>query len=192
MVKLSKLYTRQGDSGETGLVGGERVLKNDRQVEAYGNIDELNCWIGLVRASIRKSVARSFEKELQAIQQILFDLGAELATPKNSSWKPPSVVTSADVKTLEDAIDAWTGEVEELKSFLLPGGSELTSCIHIARGVCRRAERSIITLSEELQVRAEVKTFVNRLSDWLFALARVVAKEIGEEETLWNPSRESK
>lgn len=189
MVKLSKLYTKGGDQGDTGLIGGKRVKKSHPQVEAYGNVDELNCWIGVVRSSLRSSKIAGFEDSLFDIQQNLFDLGAELSTPSDSDWKPPRVVSHEDVSSLEKEIDRWTEQVEELRSFLLPGASELTSYCHVARSVCRRAERSIIEFSVSTEIRAEVIQYMNRLSDWLFALARVVAKEIGEEETLWDPQR---
>ncbi|MCB0328756.1 MAG: cob(I)yrinic acid a,c-diamide adenosyltransferase [Bdellovibrionales bacterium] len=190
MVKLSKLYTRQGDSGETGLIGGVRVKKSNRQVEAYGDIDELNSWIGVLRACLKESSDITLQKSLPEIQQNLFDIGAELATPAESEWKSPSLISANEVTTLEKDIDAWTSEVPELKSFLLPGGgSQTTSFIHVARTVCRRAERSIILLTEDLEVRAEVVQYINRLSDWLFALARVTAHRNGEQELLWDTSR---
>ena len=190
MVKLSKLYTRGGDDGTTGLLGNKRVSKSHLAVEAYGTIDELNSWIGFILSASKESHSRSLRDLLEPIQQQLFDIGAELATPEDSDWKAPCQITEIEVSRLEDQIDNWTKEVGELKSFLLPGGSMNTASLHIARTVCRRAERIICALHEIQPIRGEVLMYVNRLSDWLFALARKVAQENEDTELLWNSTRE--
>ncbi|MCI5065432.1 cob(I)yrinic acid a,c-diamide adenosyltransferase [bacterium] len=193
MVKLSKLYTRHGDTGETGLVGGERVSKSCLQVHSYGEVDELNSFLGAAVGALaesKNSQASSYIEPLREIQQTLFDIGAELATPPDSEWMPPNQVGTIDITKLENDIDQWTGQVEELKSFILPGGSRSTSTLHLARSVCRRAERSTVRLAEETPVRPLLIQYLNRLSDWLFALARVVAHDLGEDEYLWQSDRE--
>jgi len=189
MVKLSKLYTRAGDAGETGLVGGKRVVKASPQVHAYGDIDELNSWIGMIRTQLRGQSAIDADTALHEIQQELFDIGAELATPHESEWKPPTIITESEVAALEKQIDVWTASVPELKSFLLPGGSQLMSTIHITRTVCRRAERSIVGYSQEESVRPVILIYLNRLSDWLFAFARHCSEITGEAEHLWDSTR---
>ena len=194
MVKLSKLYTKNGDGGRTGLVGGSEVSKSHPQVEGYGTVDELNSWLGIIRSLCVRShcaadLVAHLVQPLELVQQELFDLGAELATPADSEWKPPSLLTDADVERLEKDIDRWTKDVPELKSFLLPGGSELTSSIHVARTVCRRAERITCSIAESQPIRPEVIRYLNRLSDWLFALARHAAHVQGEEELLWEAER---
>lgn len=189
MVKLSKLYTRAGDAGETGLVGGRRVPKTSSQVHAYGDIDELNSWVGMVRAQLQEQKLLKDDGLLHDIQQELFDIGAELATPHDSDWQPPTTISESNVTSLENQIDTWTASVPELKSFLLPGGSPLTSAIHIARTVCRRAERSVVAYAQEEHVRPTILVYLNRLSDWLFAFARHCAQTTGEPEHLWDSSR---
>lgn len=189
MVKLSKLYTRAGDAGETGLVGGKRVPKASPQVHAYGDIDELNSWIGMVRSLLQERKLFEDDGLLHDIQQELFDIGAELATPQDSDWQPPTTISEFNVTSLENQIDRWTAVVPELKSFLLPGGSPLTSAIHIARTVCRRAERSVVSYAQEEHVRPTILVYLNRLSDWLFAFARHCALVTGEPEHLWDSAR---
>lgn len=189
MVKLSKLYTRGGDAGETGLVGGQRVPKTSSQVHAYGDIDELNSWIGMIRSQLKEPKLLEDDGLLHDIQQELFDIGAELATPQDSDWQPPTTISESNVTCLENQIDTWTASVPELKSFLLPGGSPLTSAIHIARTVCRRAERSVVTYAKEAHVRPTILVYLNRLSDWLFAFARHRAQATGEAEHLWDSNR---
>ncbi|MCB0321003.1 MAG: cob(I)yrinic acid a,c-diamide adenosyltransferase [Bdellovibrionales bacterium] len=190
MVKLSKLYTRQGDKGTTYLLGGVAIEKESLRVEAYGSLDELNSWCGMVRAFLDEHENfHDLQNRLKQIQHDLFDIGSELATPPSSDWTPPTQVQSSDIAKLENDIDTWSELTGELRSFLLPGGSQMTSSVHITRTVCRRAERVVCALHREFPVRSEVLIYINRLSDWLFAAARFIAHTCNEAENLWEINR---
>jgi cob(I)alamin adenosyltransferase len=177
-----KLYTRTGDSGETSLVGGRRVRKDDARVDAYGEVDELNAWIGFVCAS---RPAGDVIAELERIQRDLFALGAQLADPaeKLSPNVTKAVLSDVDVSRLEGLIDRFDGEVPPLRKFILAGGAPAGAALHVARTVCRRAERRMVALDPP--VDPVLLRYVNRLSDLLFALARAVNRRAGVGETEW-------
>lgn len=179
-----KIYTKTGDAGETGLFGGARVSKADLRVAAYGDVDELNSVLGMCR----RMVAPDIDALLETIQGELFCLGAELATVpgKREKLSLPSL-EEEHCKVLEEAIDAFEEELEPLKSFVLPGGSEGASRLHLGRTVCRRAERSCVALAGHSEVRGEMLRYLNRLSDLLFVLARVSNRRAGVEDVPWNP-----
>lgn len=190
MVKINKIYTRTGDDGSTGLVGGERVRKDHPRVTAYGDIDELNAVLGWARTLCEKLPRPTLLSKLTLIQNELFDLGAELATPAGTTWEGRLVMTAAQSTRLEQWIDELTGGIPELRSFVVPGGTELNSILHMARTVCRRAERSIISLMQSEPVSTELQTYVNRLSDLLFAMARHESSISGASEYLWVPGKD--
>ena len=176
-----KIYTKTGDKGTTALVGGVRVNKSDARIQAYGNIDELNSWVGLLIAGEIKEKATV--DTLQWIQNRLFDVGCLLATPKDSdnAYKP-----EVPLAKLENEIDRLYEQLPQQTGFILPGGSMLAARVHVARAVCRRAERSIVALAYDCCPRqTEVLAFVNRLSDYLFALARYVNFKENYPEIYW-------
>jgi cob(I)alamin adenosyltransferase len=185
MVKINRIYTRTGDTGETGLVGGARVPKDSARVEAYGEIDELNSLLGWARTLADEGKAEDLAPKLAELQQALFDLGSELATPPGAQWPGMILVSAAQISELENWIDELIADVPELRSFVLPGGTHLNSALHIARAVCRRAERAILRLSRQESVSGNVLTYINRLSDLLFAMARHESKRSGTPEYLW-------
>ncbi len=177
-----KIYTKNGDKGTTSLFGGKRVSKADVRIDAYGTVDELNSWIGVVRDQ-EINIAR--KDILVHIQDRLFTIGSSLATePGNTKVKIPAL-SENDVLRLEKEIDAMEAELPPLKSFILPGGHLSVSFGHVARTTCRRAERIAISLSENEAVDPLVIRYLNRLSDYLFVLARKTAHELGAEETPW-------
>ncbi len=181
-----KLYTKHGDDGSTGLIGGARVPKNDLRVAAYGDVDETNAAIGVVIAGCKDAETIA---SLRRIQAELFVLGAELATP--SGQKPNHSVDESHVKQLEQWIDAATAEVAPLRNFVLPGGSETAAGLHLARTVCRRAERAVVTLAQTQVVGKWAIIYLNRLSDLLFALARQANKRTGVEDIPWHPPKDA-
>ena len=169
MVRLTKIYTRGGDKGETSLADGQRLSKDDTRIVAYGTVDETNATIGLARLH----TAGEADAMLARIQNDLFDLGADLATPEAESYKyQPLRVTEAQVERLEREIDAINENLQPLESFILPGGSAASAYLHLARTVARRAERYCVTLAAETAVNPEAVKYINRLSDHLFVLAR--------------------
>lgn len=180
MVKLNSIYTRTGDEGLTGLVGGERRKKQDVRVEAYGEVDEANAAIGLARLHARGE----HDAMLHRIQHDLFDLGADLATP--GTGEGHLRIIPAQVVRLEKEIDLLNAGLASLSSFVLPGGSALSAALHLARTITRRAERAICALAEAEAVNPEALRYVNRLSDFLFVLARV-ANGQGQLDVLWQP-----
>ena len=189
-IRISRVYTRTGDSGETALVGGKRVPKDSTRIEAYGTLDELNSVLGLARVfneeRIEEGEAHRWLDELfRRIQNEIFDLGSELATPPDGEYEGMHKASEAEVTALEEAIDRCTAELEPLKSFTLPGGGRIGGFLHQARTVCRRAERRILTLTREEEINPFVLRYVNRLSDLLFVLSRWVGKHLGETEYLW-------
>ena len=192
-VALNRIYTRAGDMGQTRLVGGQRVPKDDLRIECYGTVDELNAFLGLARAdaeelSPRIDRLRAWTGTLQRIQHELFNLGSILATlPEDVHPKQPRV-TDADVAQLEREIDTANEELQPLRSFVLPGGSRLEAELHVCRTVCRRAERLLVALSKEQTVPGETVRYLNRLSDALFVWTRWVNHVLGAPETLWRPN----
>ena len=178
MVKLDKIYTKGGDTGFTSLVGGKRVKKSDYVVEAVGNVDELNAYLGLVICYL----GLSKKKVLKNIQNDLFDLGADLATPINVKKRVVRIRNSHTLY-LEKEIDKINDKLKPLTSFILPGGSKVSSLLHVARTVNRRCEISIVKLKEKTKINLEVLKYINRLSDYLFVLAR----QTNKREVLWSP-----
>jgi len=187
MVTLNRIYTRTGDDGSTGLVGGARVRKNSPRVEAYGDIDELNCLIGICVTVATHPAEGVIRGKLSIIQNELFDLGAELATPFGSSWEGMLKTQPSHVEQLEKWIDELNEPLPELKSFILPGGTPLNANLHLARAVCRRAERAILSLNDVEPVSESILRYVNRLSDLLFVMSRSAAQAVGAKELLWVP-----
>ncbi|HYG16038.1 MAG TPA: cob(I)yrinic acid a,c-diamide adenosyltransferase [Bacteroidia bacterium] len=179
-----KIYTRTGDSGETSLLGGARVPKHHLRIECYGTVDELNSWVGLVRAGFDDAFTTPL---LDEIQNNLFVVGSQLAAdPAKSNIKIPHI-EEADITRLEEAMDAMDKELPALKNFILPGGNVPAANCHIARCVCRRAERLVTHLSYEEKVEPLDLKYLNRLSDYLFVLARYIAHKAGAEEIAWKP-----
>jgi cob(I)alamin adenosyltransferase len=181
-----KIYTKTGDKGNTSLIGGTKVPKNDIRIETYGTVDELNSWIGLVNDQLNDN---DLKTELREIQDRLFTIGSSLATDaeKESKMKLPDLYAS-DVEFLEKKIDEMTGQLPVMKSFILPGGHVAVSSIHIARCVCRRVERLAVAMKEEgLFVDEKIIIYINRLSDYLFTLARFAAQKLGAPEIPWQP-----
>lgn len=174
--RLTRIYTRKGDKGTTRLGEGSLVRKNHPRVEAYGNVDELNSWIGFLRSF---GVPEEMEAGLAQIQHDLFDLGGELCIPGHS------MIRAGRVKHLENMIDDLNKDLDPLKEFLLPGGTQAAALCHVARTVCRRAERSLVTLSQTEEVNDLPLIYLNRLSDLLFVLARSINKKTGVSDVLW-------
>jgi cob(I)alamin adenosyltransferase len=181
-----KIYTKTGDQGTTSLLGGTRVSKANLRIDAYGTVDELNAYIGLLRD---QEVNQSRQDFLKEIQDRLFTLGAALASsPGKDNIKKPDI-QSGDVEKLENQIDNMELSLEPLKNFILPGGHQAVSFCHLARTVCRRAERCTILLDQNEPVEPILITYLNRLSDYLFVLGRLMAKELEIEEVLWEPRK---
>ena len=179
--RLSKIYTRTGDDGTTGLGDGRRVAKDDARVEAYGTVDELNSSIGMVLAvaALPKAIAAA----LTEVQHDLFDLGGELCIPGSRS------ISALQVKHLEDLLDGFNEALPALKEFILPGGGPAAAACHLARTIARRAERRVWTLAKDETVGADLTNYLNRLSDLLFVLARVLARHESGTEVLWRHDR---
>ncbi len=187
-IRINRVYTRSGDDGKTALVDGSRVAKDSLRVACYGSIDELNSILGIARsfnADRDDPSSRKLEEILRRLQNELFDLGSELATPPAGEYEGMFKVSEADVTALESVIDECQADLEPLQSFVLPGGGKVSSFLHQARTVCRRAERDILGLAREDEVGEFVLPYVNRLSDLLFVLSRWVVVHSGEEELLW-------
>jgi cob(I)alamin adenosyltransferase len=180
-----KIYTRTGDDGTTGLIGGSRVKKYNIRLEAYGTIDELNSYIGLIRSMQTNDHADGI---LGIIQNKLFVIGAHLATEDSITLiKKQMPVVKPDIELLEQEMDRMNSELPELRNFILPGGCQASSFCHVARTVCRRAERRIVELSEKNEVAPNLIKFINRLSDYLFVLSRKVSLDQKAPEILWSP-----
>ncbi len=178
-----KVYTKTGDDGTTSLFSGKRVPKHDLRINSYGTIDELNSWVG----AIRDQAGQQIQNELIAIQYNLMTIGAQLANDQGNL--PIPKIGLEQVEILENSIDRITDELPPLKNFVLPGGHPLISNTHLARCVCRRAERYITELKEITTVEAEVIFYINRLSDYFFTLARKFSQDLGIEEIKWEPGR---
>ena len=178
--RLSKIYTKTGDQGTTGLGDGERVGKTDPRVEAMGDVDELNSLIGVLISELPQN---EMTESLLLIQHDLFDLGGELSIPGSS------LVPGDSIARLENLIDHYNAELPPLKEFILPGGSRAAAQCHLARATCRRAERRIVALSLNAEVGQVAMQYVNRLSDLLFVLARVISRADGGTEVTWNRER---
>jgi cob(I)alamin adenosyltransferase len=179
-----KIYTKKGDQGHTGLIGGTRVSKGELRIEAYGTVDELNSYVGLIRSF---DINSNSVLQLMEIQDRLFTIGSSLASdPEKSNMKIPDLLES-DVESLENWMDEMDTTLPELTSFVLPGGHPFIGHIHVCRCVCRRTERLVVTLDEHDFVAPLVLTYLNRLSDYLFVLGRKIAMELNIQEKEWHP-----
>jgi cob(I)alamin adenosyltransferase len=179
-----KIYTKTGDKGLTSLIGGTRLLKSEDRINAYGTVDELNSYIGLLRDQEANKNKKDILKE---IQDRLFTIGSILASdPEKSKMKIPDLLTE-DIKLLENKIDEMENQLRPLKEFVLPGGHESVSFCHIARCICRRAERLVVSLQQKEFVPELIIAYLNRLSDYLFVLSRMMCKELNAEEVTWKP-----
>jgi cob(I)alamin adenosyltransferase len=202
MPKLTRIYTRTGDDGSTGLVGGQRVRKNALRIEAYGTVDECSSAIGMARAFLRESFCHPERSEhsersrradawLGWVQDTLFNIGSDLATLPKDRWEGMPLASEADVKALERAIDEAQRDLEPLANFIHPGGSPAGAALHLARTIARRAERLVVTLRESDDgVSLTVQHYLNRLSDALFVWARWVNADLNVPEYLWNARTE--
>lgn len=179
----TKVYTKTGDKGQTSLLGGSKVSKSDERIAAYGTVDELNAFIGLLRDSVENDDVR---KQLLLTQENLFTIGSILAAEENfKGFELPNVKMS-DVEQLEKWMDSFDSELPELKNFILPGGHKVVSLCHVCRTICRRAEREISALLDRMEWEVIVP-YINRLSDYFFVLSRKMAKDLGVEEIAWQP-----
>ena len=179
--RLSKIYTRTGDDGTTGLGDGSRVAKDCARVEAFGTVDEANSAIGIVLAAT--TLPDAIRTSLTDVQHDLFELGGELCIPGHSA------VSDAYIDRLENDLDEFNADLPRLKEFILPGGGQAAAACHLARAIVRRAERRVLSLASAEEVRPEVVKYLNRLSDLLFVIARVLAREESGQEVLWNRER---
>ncbi|MFT6581235.1 MAG: cob(I)alamin adenosyltransferase [Alphaproteobacteria bacterium] len=187
MVKLTKIYTGGGDAGETSLGDGARVSKDDIRVAAYGAVDETNAVLGLVRVALQEKAFDVADAILARVQNDLFDLGADLCTPEDGKRGPGALrITPAQATRLEQEIDAINAPLSSLESFILPGGSLAAAQMHMARTISRRAERLVVTLAKSTPVNPAALTYLNRLSDLLFVLARH-CNDNGARDVLWTP-----
>lgn len=190
---MTKIYTKTGDKGETSLFSGKRVPKNDPYIDALGTVDECNSAIGASLAFLPKSTS-DVHDQLTAIQHALFDLGAALATPRTSASQSKIAKTRFDhegVELLEKWIDRWEQELPPLKTFILPGGHPAGAMLHLARSICRRAERLVVPINQETDVSDDVLMYLNRLSDYLFVVSRFVNHHLNSPETLWEQHKKS-
>ena len=184
MIKLNKIYTKTGDGGDTALGDGERVLKDSLRVSAYGNVDELNASIGIITLYANTELKR----KLKNIQNDLFDIGADLCVPISEKNKDRLRLSTNQIETLELEIDEMNSILEPLNSFVLPGGCRSATFLHMARTICRRAERSVVSLRSKEEINDNILVYLNRLSDWLFVASRVENQE-NSSEVLWAPGK---
>jgi cob(I)alamin adenosyltransferase len=193
MVRLNRIYTKTGDGGFTRLVGGQKVPKDSPRIEAYGTVDELSSCIGLARAALTQpggpDEAPALDNTLRRIQNELFNLGSDLATLPDDRHPQQPIIEERHVTALEREIDAWNEHLPELRSFILPGGGWVAAALHVARTVCRRAERLIVTLAKSEPVSPQVVPYLNRLSDALFVMSRHASRIYAEPEPLWEPEK---
>ncbi|HEX5714816.1 MAG TPA: cob(I)yrinic acid a,c-diamide adenosyltransferase [Thermoanaerobaculia bacterium] len=185
-MRIHKVYTRTGDEGMTDLVGGERVPKDSLRIESYGTVDELQSVLGMLRAALAESEENvEIVGHIHRVQQDLFDLGSTLSTPPQHAGRVKNPITAERIGWLEETMDRWNEELPPLRSFVLSGGGRFSALGHVARTVCRRCERIVLRLAREEDVPTEVLRYLNRLSDFLFVLARHLARIFGEDEPLW-------
>lgn len=199
MPKLTRIYTRTGDDGTTGLVGGQRIKKNALRIAAYGTIDELSSALGLARSALSATAvdpadsssaagtARELDRWLAWTQDVLFNVGSDLATLPKDRWDGMPLVCAQDAQALERAIDRAQTELEPLDNFIHPGGSQAGAFLHLARTIARRAERLLVDLRDDEPISDDVMRYVNRLSDALFVWARWINHALGVPEHNWNP-----
>ena len=191
---INRVYTRRGDAGETSLAGGQRVPKDGLRMEAFGTVDELNCFVGAARATVEevahaKAALAPLAPVLLRVQHELFNLGSILATLPEDVHPRQARITGADVARLEEEMDRMNEGLPSLRSFVLPGGSRLNAELHVCRVVCRRAERAVVTLARAESVPPEAAQYLNRLGDALFVWSRWASRAEGAGETLWEPNR---
>ncbi len=179
-----KVYTKKGDKGKTGLIGGTRVPKYALRIDAYGTVDELNSYVGLLRD---RALSDEFKEELIFVQDRLFTIGSWLASDPSKGKMQLPEINETDISKLEESIDNMDTKLEPMKFFVLPGGHETVSFCHITRCVCRRAERLVTELNEESELNPLILAFLNRLSDYLFVYGRYVTAKLGAEEIPWKP-----
>ncbi|HXU65108.1 MAG TPA: cob(I)yrinic acid a,c-diamide adenosyltransferase [Polyangia bacterium] len=193
MVRLNRIYTKTGDGGDTRLVGGQKVRKDALRIEAYGTIDELSACLGLARTELSQpgapEGAAPMAELLLRVQNELFNLGSDLATLAADHRPTQPVIEPRHTAALEQQIDEWNADLPELRSFVLPGGGRVAAALHLARTVCRRAERLIVRLAAAEQISPAIIPYVNRLSDALFVMSRHAARVYGEAEPLWQPEK---
>lgn len=189
-IALSRIYTRTGDRGSTALVGGQRILKNSLRIETYGTVDELNAFLGMaVLSAAEHSDTERLSQIFVRIQHELFNLGSILATLPADVHPQQPRITTAEVEQLEREIDDFNHDLPTLRSFVLPGGTRLSVELHVCRTVCRRAERLLVSLSQQEEVPPASIEYLNRLSDALFVWSRFVNKALSIPETLWQPNQ---
>ena len=190
MVRITKVYTKTGDKGETHLAAGKKIPKTSPRIDAIGSIDELNAFLGFAAQPMNNnSKLHDARKKIIRIQNTLFDLGASLAVLKEDRRENTPEITAGDIKTLENEIDSMNSQLQPLQSFILPGGGEIASRLHLARTICRRAERALVKLNQQEKLDENVIPFINRLSDWLFVISRLIPQQLGENELLWEPGK---
>jgi len=191
MVRLNRIYTKAGDGGQTRLVGGQKVGKDSLRIEAYGTVDELSACIGLARTALETPPAPAEAPALAAVlgrvQNELFNLGSDLATLVEDRHPKQPLIEARHVEALEHEIDGWNQDLPELRSFILPGGGWVASYLHLARTVCRRAERLAVRLAAAETIGDQVVPYLNRLSDALFVMSRHASRIYGQPEPLWEP-----
>ena len=194
-LRLSKIYTKNGDQGSTKLASGESVLKSHQRIEAYGTIDELNSIVGVLNEHIKGfedilgDHASTYQQDLTWIQNCLFDIGGELSFSPEKVFPEVCVIGIKHISRLESGIDQFNKDLPALKNFVLPGGHLINAYAHLARTVTRRAERIIVIMQQSEKVRSELLIFINRLSDWFFVFSRVVSKALKAEEKLWQQDK---
>jgi cob(I)alamin adenosyltransferase len=191
---LNRIYTKRGDAGETSLAGGQRVAKDSLRIETYGAVDELNAFVGLARVSCEQTAGVHpsiglLLAILRRVQHELFNLGSILATRPEDVHPKQACITAAEVQQLEREIDAMNEDLPPLRSFVLPGGTRINAELHVARTVCRRAERLLVALSRAEQTPPETIQYLNRLSDAMFVWSRWANRELGAAEVLWEPNQ---
>lgn len=191
-MRVTKVYTRMGDKGVTRLVGGHEIDKSHLRVEAFGTVDELNSAVGLARSlletnppGLSSSIKERLQDELGSIQNWLFILGGDLATFVSERWPEMPLITSENTRAIEERLDAMNAELPPLEEFILPGGTPPAAALHLARSVCRRTERAVLRLSHTEDVGDAVIPFLNRLSDYLFVMARWIGLQSGQQEHFW-------
>lgn len=185
-----KIYTKTGDTGDTSLFGGGRVKKSDARVDSYGEVDELNASLGMARSLIAPGADAELDGWLGRLQAELFTVGSMLATPRGTkAWEAIPKINPAWIEDMEKAIDRFDVEIGALTTFIMPGGSQVASALHLARTVCRRAERKVVALHGDGAIDVLPVTYLNRLSDFLFMIARVANQRAGVKDVPWNPPR---
>lgn len=187
---INRVYTGLGDEGQTRLAGGQKVEKSDVRIEAYGTLDELNATLGIAVEEARENRAAGVQRlaaRIRRVQNELFDVGGELAVLPAGRHEKQVLISDEDVRRLERELDEVNADLPVLRSFVLPGGGRLSALLHVARTVCRRAERRVVTLHRDEPQRAELLKYLNRLSDWLFVMGRFAVASSGSDEVLWKP-----